>query len=107
MFKLADPDQTYSYPVTINVPAGDGKTTPQEFTAQFKLLPANEIKKLMEDDIKFSAAVLFGWEGIADHSGKTLKFNTTNRDRLALIGYFSLGLGTAYLRFANGLPAKN
>ena len=41
MFKLADPKQTYRYPVTINVPVGEGKIEPSEFTAEFKLLPAD------------------------------------------------------------------
>ena len=107
MFKLADPDAIYNHPVTINVPVGDGKTTPQDFTAQFKLLPAEAVKKTMVNDVTFAATVLFGWDGIADHTGKPLPFSDTNRDNLAQIGYFSMGIANAYLEFSSGLPVKN
>ena len=108
MFKLADPKQTYRYPVTINVPVGEGKVEPGEFTAEFRLLPADEVdNNALENDLKYVEAVLFGWDGIADHTGKPLKFNATNRDRLAKIGYFVMGISQAYRNFSIGLPAKN
>lgn len=107
MFKLADPDTLYSYPVIINVPIGGGKTAAQKFIAQFKLVPADDANKNLSDDSQYLATILFGWESISDHSGKPLKFNDKNRDHLAQIGYFSLGVATAYRDFCLGLPAKN
>ncbi len=98
---------SYTYPATVNIPAGKGKTEPAEFTARFRLVPSAELESARSDDAKFLAQVLVGWEGVSDHTGKVLPFNASNRDKLAGIGYFALGVLQAYSNFALGLPAKN
>lgn len=107
MFKLAKPDEIYSYPVTITGPSSGGETAPQEFIAKFKMLPANVVRKNIHDDVKYVASILFGWEGISDSDGQPFKFNDKNRDQLAQIAYFTLGLANAYKEFSLGLPTKN
>ena len=107
MFRLADPTETYPTPVTIEVPAADGKTAPQTLICHFRLLPADEIQPLFKDDQAFLSGILGDWEAIEDHTGKPLAFNPKNIARLSRIGYFTRGVVDGYLRFVAGLPAKN
>ena len=108
MLTLTPPDKLYSYPVTVQVPVGEGNTAPHEFTAQFKFLPSDKVDvAIKQDDQAFLAAVLHGWEDIAEHHGKALAYSEEARGQLAHIPYFVRGVTDAYLMFVAGLPAKN
>lgn len=110
MFQLADENTLFDYPVTVKVPAPGGAVEEQTFTAKFRLLPADELRRMTDDggsNRDFLKRVLGGWEGIADHKGKALPYNDANLDRLGDINYFAVAVGRAYSDFAMGLPAKN
>jgi len=110
MFKLADENTTYDYPVTVRVPAAGGRAQEQTFTAHFRLITADEMKDIQAadgGDEAFFKRVLAGWDGIQDANGKPLAYNDKNLRRLAQINYFAVAVGQAYSNFAIGLPAKN
>ncbi|MDD9822311.1 MAG: hypothetical protein OXU98_05430 [Gammaproteobacteria bacterium] len=110
MFKLADENTTYDYPVTVRVPAAGGRAQEQTFTAHFRLLPADEVRQMTDDGSSnkdFLKRILAGWDGIHDAKGKALPYNASNLEKLANINYFTTAVGQAYAAFAMGLPAKN
>ncbi len=111
MFRLAEPDESWSYPITVQVPAGGGHTVAQVFTARFRLAPAAAEQAVQKGglnaDKEFVTAVLVDWENIADDGGRPLEFSTSALDTLLQIPYWRTAVIHAYFRFAAGLPAKN
>ncbi len=112
MFRIAAADETWTYPVTIQVPAGGGATGSQEFVASFRLaapevMDALQSNKGIYADIELLEHVVQGWEGIAAPDGKPLAYNQKNLALLTAIPYWRAPVIEAYFRFAAGLPAKN
>ena len=108
MFTLADPAATWTHPVTVPVPVGEGRIEPQVYTAEFRLLPASEAQAAAEEsDAALVARVLAGWDGIADADGTPIEFGATALARLCEIVYWRRATALAYIEFAAGLPGKN
>ena len=107
MFRIADPDATYTHPVTVHVPVGEGRTEPQVYTAKFRLLPASESMPAAEDgDEALVRRVLAGWDGIADVDGAPIEFGIESLARLCDIVHWRRATALAYVEFAAGLPEK-
>ena len=92
---------SYTWPVSIKLPANGGKREKQTFEAEFKRLPQsriNEIQLLVQQRIKASERgedtgegitdqsiadeVLVGWEGIVDGDGEAVSFNKGTKAQL-------------------------
>ena len=92
---------SYTWPVSIKLPANGGKREKQTFEAEFKRLPQsriNEIQMLVQQRIKaaergedtgegitdqsIADEVLVGWEGIVDGDGEAVSFNKCTKAQL-------------------------
>ena len=108
MFRIAAPDETWAWPVTVSVPAGEGEVERQRYTARFRLLGASDAERLArESDEALIRGVLAGWDRIADAAGAPLAYSPEALSQLVEIPYWRRATALAYLEFAAGLPAKN
>jgi hypothetical protein len=92
---------SYTWPVSIKLPANGGKREKQTFEAEFKRLPQsriNEIQMLVQQRIKaaergedtgegitdqsIADEVLVGWDGIVDGDGEAVSFNKGTKAQL-------------------------
>ena len=92
---------SYTWPVSIKLPANGGKREKQTFEAEFKRLPQsriNEIQLLVQQRIKaaergedtgegitdqsIADEVLVGWEGIMDGDDEAVSFNKGTKAQL-------------------------
>jgi hypothetical protein len=92
---------SYTWPVSIKLPANGGKREKQTFEAEFKRLPQsriNEIQMLVHQRIKaaergedtgegitdqsIADEVLVGWDGIVDGDGEAVSFNKGTKAQL-------------------------
>jgi hypothetical protein len=92
---------SYTWPVSIKLPANGGKREKQTFEAEFKRLPQsriNEIQLLVQQRIKaaergedtgegitdqsIADEVLVGWEGIVDGDDEAVSFNKGTKAQL-------------------------
>ena len=105
MFRLAPPDQVWSYPVPVSVPAGDGQVAVRTYTARFAMIDAGDVEHLSEAALIRKA--LRGWDDIEDADGTALAFSPEALERLLRIHYWRRSTMEAYVRFARGLPEKN
>ena len=92
MFQLTKENETYWYPVQVELTAKEGGRKQKfDFEAEFNRLPQDEINELFrsrgEDEEKLRDAdvierVLVGWRKIKDHNGEDLIVNDENRATL-------------------------
>lgn len=92
MFTLDDKDETYWYPVPVEmISKEDGRKQKFTFDAEFARLPQDEIDELFrkrEDDEpalkdeQVVAKVFRGWRKVQDADGSELAVNDENRERL-------------------------
>ena len=92
---------SYTWPVSIKLPANGGKREKQTFEPEFKRLPQsriNEIQMLVQQRIKaaergedtgegitdqsIADEVLVGWDGIVDGDGEAVSFNKGTKAQL-------------------------
>ena len=108
MFTLDDSDETYWYPVQVELIAKEGART-QKFTfdAQFARLPQEEIEALFrsreEDepslrDEEVVEKVFRAWRGVQDANGSDLAVNDENRARLLRRFPVQKSIVVAYLK---------
>lgn len=108
MFRIASPDATWTHPVRVEVPAGEGRTNTHLFTARFRLLKASKTEALLVDgDAALLREALVGWDDIEDADGSPLEFSPEALDTLLEVAYWRRATVVEYLRFASGLPEKN
>lgn len=92
---------SYTWPVSIRLPANGGKREKQTFEAEFKRLPQsriNEIQVLAQQRVKaaergedlengisdqsIADEVLVGWDGIVDGDGEPVPYSKTTKAQL-------------------------
>lgn len=91
MLKLAQKD-TFTWPITVEIPADGGKFEKHVFTAEFRRLPRSEIDVLMRDvgesnDPERATAnivdqILLGWNGVVDADGQPVPFSDEARNQV-------------------------
>ena len=105
MFRLPREGAFYPAKVHVQVPCEDGWEA-HEVTLHFVHLPSDRVQELVrQGDADFLAAVVVGWEGVAEHDGTLLSCTEENRIRLANINYFAKAAVRAY--FDRFDPEKN
>lgn len=90
MFKLAQKD-TYTWPVTVEIPTDGGKFEKHGFTAEFRRLPRSEIEALLravteshdpQREADIVDQILLGWNGIVDADGQPVSFSDEARNQV-------------------------
>ena len=112
MFKIVS-TPTYSWPVTLELPADGGKTERQTFDAEFKRLTqtrVDEIRLAVERgemrDSELAREVMVGWSGVVDGDGP-VPFSEKSRDQLLDIPQVSGAVVMALLGSLSGAKRKN
>lgn len=118
--------QSYSWPVSIQLPADGGKREKSSFDAQFKRLPQsriNEIQQLVQQRIKsaergeeldngvtdqtIAAEILVGWSGILDADGDDVPYSEAVKTQLLDVPMMAGALIESYFTSLVELKRKN
>jgi hypothetical protein len=118
--------QSYSWPVSINLPADGGKREKSSFDALFKRLPQsriNEIQQLVQQRMKaaergdeldngvtdqsIAAEILVGWAGILDADGDDVPYSEAVKAQLLDVPMMAGALIEAYFTSLVELKRKN
>ena len=118
--------QSYSWPVSIQLPADGGKREKSSFDALFKRLPQsriNEIQQLVQQRIKaaergeeldngvtdqtIAAEILVGWAGILDADGDDVPYSEVVKAQLLDVPMMAGALIEAYFTSLVELKRKN
>ena len=118
--------QSYSWPVSIQLPADGGKREKSSFDALFKRLPQsriNEIHQLVQQRIKsaergdeldngvtdqsIAAEILVGWAGILDADGDDVPYSEAVKAQLLDVPMMAGALIEAYFTSLVELKRKN
>lgn len=92
---------SYTWPVSIKLPANGGKRERQTFDAEFKRLPQSRINEIQEQankrvkalergddaadgisDMSVADEILVGWDGIVDGDGEPVPFGKAAKAQL-------------------------
>ena len=106
--------ETYSWPVTVEIPIDGGRFDRQTFDAEFKRLPQarnNAIiaaaKAETTTDLEVAEEVLVGWKGISDDDGKDIPYSETAKAQLLDVPGVSAALVEGYINSLLGAKRKN
>lgn len=110
---------TYSWPVTFDVPVDGGRHERQTFDGEFKRLPQSKIGPLvaelqrLEDmgDLdrvtEIAKEVLVGWSGITGDDGKEIPFSEKAVAQLLEVPLLAVAILKAYMDSIKGAKRKN
>lgn len=110
---------TYSWPVTFDVPVDGGRHERQTFDGEFKRLPQSKIAPMVAelgrlDDVsdmdrltELAAEVLVGWSGVTDDDGKAVPFSQKALEQLLEVPMLAVMIVKAYLDSLKGAKRKN
>lgn len=105
---------TYSWPVTFDVPVDGGRHDKQTFDASFKRMPQKWIrdiaKRIEADevvDIDVAHQVLVGWSGVTDDTGKEIPFSQKALDQVLDVPTLASAIVLAYFNSVTGVKVKN
>ena len=113
MALVLDQEDTFPWPVTINLP-NDGKYEQHKFKCIFKRINQSRNKELLDlvaegkvSDQEVCREVLAGWSGIEDKDGKEVKFTKTTLTQLIEVPLAATEIGEAYFKSVTGAKTKN
>lgn len=105
---------TYSWPVTFEVPTDGGRHERQTFDGEFKRLPQSRIRELGKQieanettDVEVASEVLVGWKGITDDNGKEVPFSQKALEQLMEVPLLATQVVAAYFQSLSGAKRKN
>jgi hypothetical protein len=112
MFVLKQSD-SYSWPVSFEVPVDGGRHERQTFDGIFKRLPQSrirEIGKLVDEgeilDSSMATEVLVGWSGVTDADGKEIPFSQKALAQLLDVPLLATAIVVAYFASLQGAKKK-
>lgn len=101
---ILKPDNTYDWPVRVQVPR-EGAFQEQQFTAIFKVMPHERIQEMVNAnkvDLDFLREVVVGWRQVKAEDQTEIPFSPEARDRLLGIPYVVRALFNAFAESASG-----
>lgn len=117
---------SYTWPVSIKLPANGGKRERQTFDAEFKRLPQSRINEIQREvQLRVSAAergedngegisdqsiadeILVGWDGIVDGDGEPVPFSNAVKAQLLDVPMMAGSLVAAYFESLVEQKRKN
>ena len=109
MFKMTQ-SSTYTWPVTVLMPADGGKFDKSTFDVEFRRLTVDEIKGLEDQDETGRAqckAIVTGWKGVVDDKGDDVPFSDNALDTMLAWAPVRAAILTAFRESITGARAKN
>jgi hypothetical protein len=106
---------TYKWPVTVEIAADGGGRHKFTFDAEFKRLPSDEVKRLLnpEDgddaptDEDFCRDNVVGWSGVKDDEGSDVLFSQESLNKLLQIHPVPAMIVKAWIDSISGAKQKN
>ena len=110
---------TYSWPVSFDIPVDGGRHEKQTFDGEFKRLPQSkvgpmvaELQKVedlgeLERITEIAKDVLVGWSGINDDESKEIPFSQKALDQLLEVPFLAVAVLKAYMDSIKGAKRKN
>ncbi len=107
MFVLEE-DKTFTWPVTVNVPADGGKFDKKVFNVTFKIIPQDRISDLLKKrDSDLLKEVVIGWSDYGDIKGKEIPFSEEALAKLLSFDYVRAAMTGTFFEAINGYERKN
>lgn len=117
---------SYTWPVSIKLPANGGKRERQTFDAEFKRLPQSRINEIQREvqlrvkanekgedtgegvsDQSIADEILVGWDGIVDGDGEPVPFSNAVKAQLLDVPMMAGALVAAYFESLVEQKRKN
>jgi hypothetical protein len=105
---------SYSWPVSVEIPVDNGRHERSTFDAEFKRIPQTRIKEFGEEldagtisESDICREVLIGWKGITDDDGKEVKFTQSNFEQLVDVPMVAMAVATSFFNSLAGVKRKN
>jgi glyoxylate carboligase len=105
---------TFSWPVTFDLPVDGGLHETQTFDVQFKRMPQKWIREIAKKidaekvtDTEVAREILAGWAGIIDDTGKDIPFSQKTLEQILDIPTLSGAVVLAYFKATAGVKEKN
>ncbi len=117
---------SYTWPVSIKLPANGGKRERQTFDAEFKRLPQSRINEIQREvqlrikatergedvpdgvsDQSIADEILVGWDGIIDGDGEPVPFSQASKAMLLDVPMMAPALINAFFESLVELKRKN
>lgn len=105
---------TYTWPVTFDLPIDGGRHQRQSFDGEFRRLSQSRIREIGQQieagettDAELATEVLVGWAGITDDSGKDVPFSQSALQQLLDVPMLASSIVTAYFSSLQGAKRKN
>lgn len=111
--------ETYSWPVTLDIPVDGGRHERQTFDGEFKRLPQSkvgamitELSKLeelgdLERITEIAGEILVGWSGVTADDGKDIPFSQKALQQLLEVPFLAVAVMKAYVDSLKGAKRKN
>jgi hypothetical protein len=110
---------TYSWPVSFDIPVDGGRHERQTFDGEFKRLPQSRVAPMVAELDRLDAAgdldrltemageVLVGWSGITDDTGKDVPFSQKALEQLLEVPMLAVAILRSYFDSLKGAKRKN
>ena len=117
---------TYTWPVTFDIPVDGGRHEKQTFDAELKRLPQSRIIEIQDavqkrltaiqrdedtdgliTDQEIANEILVGWSGILDDKGEDVPFSEKAKAQLMDVPTVTASIVTAYFSSLQGAKRKN
>jgi hypothetical protein len=110
---------SYTWPITFDVPVDGGRHERQTFDGEFKRMPQSKIGPMvaelqrledlgdLERITEIAQDVLVGWSGINDDNGKEIPFSQAALQQLLEVPFLAVAILKAYIDSIKGAKRKN
>jgi hypothetical protein len=105
---------SFSWPVSFDLPVDGGRHQRETFDGQFKRLPQSRIVAIGKEieageitDIELAREVLVGWSGVTDDAAKEIPFSQMALEQLLDVPMLATAIVTAYFESLKGGKRKN
>lgn len=105
---------SYSWPITFDLPVDGGRHQRETFDGQFKRLPQSRILAIGKEieagdltDVELACEVLVGWAGVTDDAGKEVPFSQKALQQLLDVPMLATAIVSAYFDSLKGAKRKN
>jgi len=107
-------NNSYKWPVKIDIPVDGGKYEKHTFDAEFKRVTQTRIRQIGEQienneitEADLLNEVLLGWEGINDEDGNAIKFSQKSLADLVDIPMLATSISKSFFDSIAGAKRKN
>lgn len=113
MFKISK-DDSYYWPVTVEIPVDGGRYEKAQFEVRFRRVPQTRFEEMMDgaregkiSDKEICREVVVGWKSIGDKNGEALDFSETNKELLLEDVLAVRAIALSYIESLSRVRRKN